>query len=365
MKTLRILSLVVALIGLFAANVHAATAQATEAKVVKITGAATVTLPGQTEAVALTEGMSLPAGAVITTGAGAEVDVQPMAGTLTAIRENSSVSLDELSVMKNSDGVVTKQTAQISLKSGNVVSSLDPANKRINNYGVRTPKGVAAARGTVYTVTVSTTKNSTSVATLAGTVTLTPVGGGDPIIVDIGTGAILNADGTSTGGTLAHLIATETSGEMASAVSAAVTTVATAVQNGTTGTSSDKAIAALAAVVKVASQANPGSATTYVSQAVTVVTAAGSAVPATAAVSAAKAVAEAAAYGSGSADIFMAAEMAAYESARQGGVRVSEEILNDAVARGIFTNAGLDFDVISTPITPIDPTVISPSGGTQ
>ena len=51
------------------------------------------------------------------------------------------------------------------LKQGKVLSTLDPARKAINRYGVRTPKGVAAARGTVYAVRVDVM--GSSIATMS------------------------------------------------------------------------------------------------------------------------------------------------------------------------------------------------------
>ena len=126
----------------------------TEAKVLKITGSSAQVQLASGETRPLVEGESLPQGATILTGAGTEVYVAPMEGTVATIKPNSSVGLEQLSVTKDG-GAVTKQTALLNLKSGNLVSSLDPTKKNINNYGVRTPKGVAAARGTVFTVNVN------------------------------------------------------------------------------------------------------------------------------------------------------------------------------------------------------------------
>jgi len=93
MKKIYALILSVAIVSLSTATSWAAEAQATEAKVLKITGSATVQLPGQSAAVALVEGMSLPAGSTITTGAGSEVQVQPFAGGLSSVGQNSTVAL--------------------------------------------------------------------------------------------------------------------------------------------------------------------------------------------------------------------------------------------------------------------------------
>jgi hypothetical protein len=427
MKKIYALLLSVAIVSLSTATSWAAEAQATEAKVLKITGSATVQLPGQSAAVALVEGMSLPVGSTITTGAGSEVQVQPFAGGLASIAQNSTVALDELSVNKDGSGVVTKQTATLNLKSGNLVSTLDPGRKSINNYGVRTPKGVAAARGTVYSVTV--TQTGSSVATLSGTVTLTPVGGGTPIVIDIGSGMIVGADGNVTTTSLASLVQAEAAagtggaeGSMTNAVAAAVTAVTAAVANNsissvTAGsTDAGTAVTVLAAVVNVASQANPSSAATFAQAAVTAVTAPTSAVATSggSATQAAAAVTEAAVQGAVqtvvtqnagnpaaaqaaaaavTTSVTTAATNAATTSAASGGAQVDTGALSGAAATGATTgttnaNTATGANVPppvttptappaetptapaapvvvppSTPITPVDPTVVSPSGG--
>lgn len=280
-------------VSLLGFTVYAASADTTEnieAKVLEVTGSAQVKLSPDAEAVPLYEGMSLPAGAVIITGADSEVELRTLAGGQTAVQANTTASLDELSVDRDNLGVITKQTATLSLRSGNLISTLDPKRKSINNYSVRTPKGVAAARGTVYAVTVSQT--GTSVATLSGTVTLTPIGGGAPINVDIGTGMIVGADGTPTTTSLASLVQAEASngtadgeGSITKAISQAVASVSKAVKNAEINTATNASAGAaattaqttsmLAAVVKVAAQANPTQAANYASTAVAAATASG------------------------------------------------------------------------------------------
>ncbi len=290
---------------------QAADSQATEATVLRVQGSATVLLPGASDSVPLTVGMTVPTGATITTGAGSEVDLKPFAGGMTAVKANTRVDIEELSVNKSRSGKVTKQTAKLNLRSGNLISTLDPARKAINNYGIRTPKGVAAARGTVYAVSVNQT--GSSVATLTGTVTLTPVlpggGFGVPIVVDIGTGMVISGAPGQTAGTpvsLSSLIADEAGtgntgeGSMTEAISQAVTTVSKAVASGDSsavGASGTSAASVLAAVVNVASSANPTQASNFASQAVTAVTSPTSGISATAAATAAAAVTEAAVQG--------------------------------------------------------------------
>ncbi len=291
--------------------------------------------------------------------------------------------------------MVTQQTAILNLKSGNLVSTLDPANKRINNYGVRTPKGVAAARGTTYTVSVSQT--GTHVATMSGRVTLTPVGGGTPIVIDIGTGVVVGQfDASGKPVTLAQLIAAEAAagtggdaGSFTTAIAQAVTSVSAAVSSGTI-TSGDSAITLLASVVRVASEANPDMAVDYARTAFEAVvskdaatTGGGMGVLSRAL----ETISESAAYGAVlamkgrsvvvnsaaayiSSDINQAMFDTLYASDYPSLVPRSMAFkgANNAL-RVKFRGANLNkrstqsLDGISTPITPIDVSVISPSGG--
>jgi hypothetical protein len=178
MKT-TLLRTLLAAVGLFvfaAQTARAATAP-NEATVLQLTGSAQVVrAPGQAP-VALRVGDKLPQGATIITGAGATVHIQPFAGAVSTVNENTEVSLDKLSLDTNNAGRVTKQTALLKLKSGNVVSILNPNNKDINDYGVSTPKGVAAARGTQFTSSV-TAANGTVISANADTVQFTDANGG-------------------------------------------------------------------------------------------------------------------------------------------------------------------------------------------
>jgi hypothetical protein len=364
--------------------------EATEAKVVRVSGTATVLLPGESEAVPLVVGMSLPAGATIMTGDNSEVDIKPLAGGLAAIKPKSTVNLEQLSVNRDSAGVITKQTATLSLKAGNLISTLDPGRKAINNYGVRTPKGVAAARGTVYSVSVQ--QSGSSVATLSGTVTLTPVGGGTPIVIDIGTGLVISGDAGNTTGTprsLAQIVQEEADNEtgggedsITSAIAQAVSTVAKAVENNdissvTDGASdANSAVSILSAVVNVAAQANPNQAATFASQAVTAVTAPGSSVAAAGASAATSAVTEAAVQGAvqgaiaknaGNAAeatsaaqavtnaVVTAATTAAGTSASRGGATVTTATIASAASTGAAT--GTSRAAVSTGTTATTPSV--------
>lgn len=346
MRKLHIAIFAAGLAWLLAIPAFAATESA-QAKVLKVSGGVTVMLPGQSEAVTPTVGMMLPEGTTITTSSGAELDVQTISGSQTTIRQNSSVSLDQLSVTRDDSGAVTKQTALVGLKAGNVISTLDPTKKAINNYGVRTPKGVAAARGTAYTVSFDIGSGTTSVATLSGTVTLTPVGGGTPIVIDLGTGVVLSGAGTSSGTvTIAELVAQEVNNNTAGnenslsqALDATVQAVADAVQSGTVA-SADGATTLLASVVTVASQANPAKAASYTSTAVTAATSSTAATSGS--TNTVNAIAEAAAQGaakSGATVDTTAIVSAATNAAAKNNVTVNSSTLSGAVNTGATNGA--------------------------
>jgi hypothetical protein len=150
MNTRKLTLLFTALIGL-AVSAFAQSIQ-TQATVARVTGAATVTLPdGSTTP--LSAGMKVAQGSTITTGGDGDVYLESHAGYVTSIKKDSTVLVEEVSVT-SAGGKVTKENTTMNLKSGNLVAMLDPKKKAVNNYQVRTPKGVAAARGTTFVVSM-------------------------------------------------------------------------------------------------------------------------------------------------------------------------------------------------------------------
>lgn len=120
--------------------------RAVEATVTALTGSATFKV-GTGAAQPIAVGTKLPKGAEIATGDQSKLTIQAHDGIVAVAGAKTTITVDELSV--SSTGM---RNAQIGLKSGNLASSLDPAKKNQNNYKVSTPKGVAAARGTTYSV---------------------------------------------------------------------------------------------------------------------------------------------------------------------------------------------------------------------
>ena len=258
----------------FAAGTTLATAAdvPSEATVLKVTGSVQVQLPGQSSPVALNVGDKIPQGATIITGAGAEAYIQPVTGTVATVQENSTVEVEKLTQTMEGGQMVRANTL-LNLKSGNLVSTLDPAKRSLNNYGVRTPKGVAAARGTSYSVTVSNDQGFTVSAT-ADTVTFTAPGG---TTYSISAGMVTVSGGTPI--PLSQAVASIPG--FAAVVTTAVNTVANVVQNNIGGISSSSASNLMAQVTGVASTAVPSQAATFTSQAVAAVNSSTSAVSST------------------------------------------------------------------------------------
>ena len=260
----------------------AAVTQATEATVLRLNGLARTRLPGGTEDVQLAEGAKLPKGATIITEDAAELYLQPFPGVIATIRSRSTVSIERLSLTVD-DGIVKKQTALLNLTAGSVISTVDPAKRDINDYGVRTPKGIAYARGTSFTVSVE--DEGFSVATTADTVSFT-LPSGDSYAIKAGNITITPAGGEPQPPvTIGQALATNPA--LTGIIQAAVTTVANVVQNNIGALPSDSATNLLTKVLSVATSALPAQASAFASQAVTAVTAPGASTNADAAVAAA------------------------------------------------------------------------------
>jgi hypothetical protein len=281
------------LFSLFAVSVVAgllgSSAYGHEGKLIKLTGTVEVQLPGQPARPA-TLGMAIPQGAVIQTGADGQAFLETFNGGVAAIQKNTSVAVEKLDVVMQGGKIVT-QEALLDLKHGNVVSTLDPTKKSINKYGVKTPKGVAAARGTVFSVT-SDSITGDSVSALTGFVDILlegggvislPVGGGEALYYPLGKGQPSQ--------TLASAVAENPA--LKQDVVDAVQVVADNVKastsavggnaSGTEGASSDQkttatntATAIMTAVFKAAVQAVPTEVTTMTTAAISAVSSSGS-----------------------------------------------------------------------------------------
>ena len=188
MKTIRLALLSFAtVISSLVASAQQAPAQAF---VASMSGSATVTAPGSTTAAPLVIGQVLPEGSTVITAEGGSVLIQSHKGMETGLGSKATAVIGTHSV--SADGV---RTAVIDLKEGTTVSVLDPSQRATNNYAVRTAKGVAAARGTVYATTVTLSSGgqvTVTVNTLTGAVSFA-IAGGQTVSVAAGNSANSNS----------------------------------------------------------------------------------------------------------------------------------------------------------------------------
>ncbi len=259
MKKSLITLAVAALFGLTSTFLVAEEAPST-ATIVKLTGSVKVQLPGAAAAVVVNVGDKIPQGSIITTGPGAEVFVQPFEGTVSVVKENATVVVEKLS-LSTQDGVVKKQSALLNLKAGNLVSIIDPAKRAINDYSVRTPVGVAAARGTEFAISVdgaavNIASTSSSVTFSTGTNTYTITAG--MVSINGAAGVPLASISSSNPG-VARLIG--------QSVGAFATSLASNLQ----GLSADSATTLASQIAGVAAAAAPSQAATYNAQIVSAI----------------------------------------------------------------------------------------------
>lgn len=107
----------------------------------------------------VTEGMAIQVGDIVNTGPGASVYVQVYTGATATVAEKSHAAIEAI----EGDAALLDLTG-----GGNVTAQIEP-NKG-HKFGIRTPKGVAAAKGTVYHVNVNGTNYT--VVTMNGSVTV-------------------------------------------------------------------------------------------------------------------------------------------------------------------------------------------------
>lgn len=143
-------------------------------RVLLVAGTADITPAGETVARPIAKGEAVTAGSIITTGDDGRVVLTPMPGVKSIITPNSTITLE--SVSEQQAGTTTAYSAVLDLKVGAVVSDLNKPEDVTYDYSIRTPRGLAGARGTTFTVGV----NPAGIATIVvahGTITLTFIDG--------------------------------------------------------------------------------------------------------------------------------------------------------------------------------------------
>jgi hypothetical protein len=161
-------------------------ADSTAGQVKNVIGDATVTLPGGKHEQATTD-MTIPAGSRIQTGADSKVLIEWMPGALSVITSNANVVVSSLGY--SDAGGAPQRKVALKLTKGSVFSHL-AHNNGTSDFTIKTPSGVAAARGTDWEVTVNGT--TTTVAVVSSDVTFTSPSG---LTIDIQAGQIYSIGG--------------------------------------------------------------------------------------------------------------------------------------------------------------------------
>ncbi len=252
MKTKSILT-----VALFAFATSILSAQ--EATIARLAGteSVTVTLPSG-EDVMMGQGDVIPVGAWVEVASG-KLFLRTFQGTVSVF---SSGSVFEVTEIETSGG---KEKTRLTLQSGDMVANLDPNKRDVNDYGVVTPKGVAAARGTNYTVSVNGV--NVVVVVVNGVVSVD--------IPDVGM-VSLNP-GQATSGGLATSISNVLSGGDAAAAAAtrtalqaAAAAVSSLVASGVDGVTAGTLDSVIGVIAEVANESNDSSVLTEATSAAVV-----------------------------------------------------------------------------------------------
>ena len=116
-------------------------------------------------------------GSTIQTGPDGKAYIAPFPGAILMLEPNTTVEFEELEWKKSNGKVERKMTAFV--KQGSVISAIKGIKPEDLDYKVKTPHGVAAARGTVYitrnngsSTTVVVSQGRVQVVTAKGTFTI-------------------------------------------------------------------------------------------------------------------------------------------------------------------------------------------------
>jgi hypothetical protein len=120
----------------------------TSGKVSVSVGDVTMTPSGGGAAVPLKAGDIVAVGATVKTGAGARAVIVMTPKAAIRVAENSEVLIEQV------DQTVLPVAVVVDLKDGGLSALLKPDGPDQLDFKVRTPSGVAAARGTLYSVAV-------------------------------------------------------------------------------------------------------------------------------------------------------------------------------------------------------------------
>jgi hypothetical protein len=129
------------------------------AMISEVTGVAEFADPGSTDFKPLVKGATLPSGSIIRTGPDGVVLFVPVRGAAMRVAPNTELTVSNMDFAIDGSQV-TLRKAEIDLTSGLVSAVLDEKiSPDVTDFKIRTPDGVAIARGTFYSVCVHDNKS--------------------------------------------------------------------------------------------------------------------------------------------------------------------------------------------------------------
>jgi hypothetical protein len=137
-----------------AAGLASTPTTAIEARAVKVSGTVQASAPGVPAFVQMFDGMPVSVGTSIRTGADGSLVLFLGAGMLLQISPNSEIVLEDFDFQQSGD-LVSSRRATIKLSQGKLMSSLSKMDPKVTDFKVKTPYGVAAARGTSWVTDIS------------------------------------------------------------------------------------------------------------------------------------------------------------------------------------------------------------------
>ncbi len=164
-------------------------------RVLSVSGEATIQMPGEAAPRAAKKGDTVVTGTRIVTGEGARVIITPLPGVNSIIAPKSDVVIERVAETREPGATVTQHSAVLDLRTGAVTTDLQKREGVVLDYGVRTARGLAGARGTTYTIGVNEAGVQT-VVVADGVITLT-LTDGRVISLIPGQVSITRPDGTT------------------------------------------------------------------------------------------------------------------------------------------------------------------------
>ena len=121
-------------------------------RVLSVSGEATLQAPGDAAPRVVKKGDTIVVGTKIVTGEGARVILTPLPGVNSIISPKSEIVVERVSISNPAGAKTALHSAVLDLKTGAVTTDLKRQDGVELDYGVRTARGLAGARGTTYTV---------------------------------------------------------------------------------------------------------------------------------------------------------------------------------------------------------------------